>query len=54
MEDKNHLTKHIIGCCFKIHKCLGPGFNERVCAIIYIRRSGLWRQKLISKKNYKH
>jgi GxxExxY protein len=30
MEDKDQITKRIIGCCFKIHKTLGPGFNEKV------------------------
>ena len=30
MEDENQLTKRIIGCCFKVHKYLGPGFNEKV------------------------
>jgi GxxExxY protein len=30
MEDKDQLTKRIIGCCFKAHKDLGPGFNEKV------------------------
>jgi GxxExxY protein len=30
MEDKDQLTKRIIGCCFKVHKYLGPGFNEKV------------------------
>jgi hypothetical protein len=30
MEDENQLTKHIIGCCFKVHKYLEPGFNEEV------------------------
>lgn len=30
MEDKDQLTKRIIGCCFKVHKDLGPGFNEKV------------------------
>jgi GxxExxY protein len=30
MEDKNRLTKRILGCCFRVHKRLGPGFNERV------------------------
>ena len=24
------LTERIISCCFKVHKELGPGFNERV------------------------
>ncbi len=30
MEDKDQLTKRIIGCCFKVHKDLGPGFSEKV------------------------
>ena len=30
MENKDQITKRIIGCCFKIHKNLGPGFNEKV------------------------
>jgi GxxExxY protein len=30
MTNKYQLTEHIIGCCFKIHKELGPGFNEKV------------------------
>jgi GxxExxY protein len=30
MQDKDQLTKRIIGCCFKVHKFLGPGFNEKV------------------------
>ena len=30
MEDQNQLTKRIIGCCFKVHKYLGPGFSEKV------------------------
>ena len=23
-------TEKIIGCCFQVHKVLGPGFNERI------------------------
>jgi len=30
MRNKDQLTEHTIGCCFKIHKELGPGFNEKV------------------------
>ena len=26
----DHLTEQIIGCCFKVHKELGPGFPERI------------------------
>lgn len=30
MKQKDQLTEKIIGCCFKVHKELGPGFNERI------------------------
>ncbi len=30
MEDRDPLTEKIIGCCFKVHTELVPGFNERI------------------------
>ncbi|MDO9575169.1 MAG: GxxExxY protein [bacterium] len=30
MENRDPLTERIIGCCFKVHRELGPGFNERI------------------------
>lgn len=30
MRQGNKLTERIIGCCFKVHRELGPGFNERI------------------------
>jgi GxxExxY protein len=30
MKEKDQLTERIIGCCFKVHRELGPGFNEKV------------------------
>jgi len=33
MEDKfppDKLTEKIIGCCFAVHRELGPGFNEKI------------------------
>ncbi len=30
MKGKDLLTERIIGCCFKVHRELGPGFNERI------------------------
>jgi GxxExxY protein len=29
MEEES-LTKQIIGCCFKVHQELGPGFKEKI------------------------
>lgn len=28
---KDLLTERIIGCCFSVHRELGPGFPEKVC-----------------------
>ena len=28
--EEEQLTKKIIGCCFKVHRELGPGFNEKI------------------------
>ncbi len=30
MQDKDPLTEKIIGCCFKVHNELGPGFSEKI------------------------
>ena len=30
MNEGDQLTERIIGCCFKVHKDLGPGFNEKI------------------------
>jgi GxxExxY protein len=30
MRQENKLTERIIGSCFKVHRELGPGFNERI------------------------
>jgi len=30
MKETDILTERIIGCCFKVHKEIGPGFNERI------------------------
>ncbi len=28
--EKDELTEKIIGCCFKVHSSLGPGFAEKI------------------------
>ena len=30
MQNKDLLTEKIIGCCFRVHCELGPGFNEKI------------------------
>jgi GxxExxY protein len=30
MITKDQLTERIIGCCFGVHRQLGPGFNEKI------------------------
>jgi len=30
MKEKDQVTEFVIGCCFKVHRELGPGFNEKV------------------------
>ncbi|HAH31606.1 MAG TPA: GxxExxY protein [Elusimicrobia bacterium] len=30
MAPNNDLTGRIIGCCFKVHAALGPGFTEKI------------------------
>jgi len=30
MTVKDQLTERIIGCCFGVHRQLGPGFSERI------------------------
>jgi len=30
MEEKDSITERIIGCCFEVHRKIGPGFNEKI------------------------
>jgi GxxExxY protein len=30
MEEEDSITESIIGCCFEVHRELGPGFNEKI------------------------
>ncbi len=30
MQCEDGLTRRIIGCCFKVHSEVGPGFNEKI------------------------
>lgn len=44
MEERDPLTERIIGCCFKVHNELGPGFVEKTyqkALIIVLREEKL-------------
>jgi GxxExxY protein len=30
MEETDSVTESIIGCCFEVHREIGPGFNEKI------------------------
>jgi len=30
MKERDQLTERVIGCCFGVHRQLGPGFGERI------------------------
>jgi GxxExxY protein len=56
MQEKDLLTKRIIGCCFKIHRELGPGFNERIyhnALILALEQEGLkYQTQKVFKVSY--
>ena len=44
MKEKDPLTERIIGCCFRVHTELGPGFNEKIyhnALTLYFKKEGL-------------
>ena len=44
----NETTERIIGCCYKVHKTLGPGFLEKLyenALMIELEKSGLQVQQ---------
>ncbi len=44
LQEKDTLTEKIIGCCYKLHNELGPGFLERIyhnALIIALTEAGL-------------
>lgn len=53
MQDKDPLTERIIGCCFRVHRELGPGFNEKIyhnALILALKHEGL---KYQTEKGFK-
>ncbi len=57
MNDKDLITEKIIGCCFKVHSELGPGFNERIyhnALMLDLKDNGLTCQtEKVYKVSYK-
>ncbi len=51
--EKDELTEKIIACCFKVHRELGPGFNEKVYhkALLILFEQG--KMKVDSEKEFK-
>lgn len=45
LDKENVLTRKVIGCCFEVHKRLGPGFDEKIYhrALIEVFKKGTIR-----------
>jgi GxxExxY protein len=53
MKIKDPLTEKVIGCCFKVHRTLGPGFHEKIyhnALKLALRETGL---KFQTEKSFK-
>jgi hypothetical protein len=46
MEEIDSITERIIGCCFEVHKEIGPGFNNA-----FLKASGVHVGLLINFGN---
>ena len=47
----NHLTRKVIGCAYKVHKVLGPGFLEKVYENSLTLELRSWELMLASNSN---
>jgi len=54
MESFEHddLTRKIIGCCFEVHRALGPGFNEKIYAKALEHQLTLEHLNFIAEKEF--
>jgi len=50
--ERDELTKKIIGCCFEVHRALGPGFNEKIYAKALEHQSALEYLNFIAEKEF--
>jgi GxxExxY protein len=46
------LTEKIIGCCFKVHSELGPGFVERIYANALNHQLGIENLSFVAEKEF--
>jgi len=54
MEYKNDaLTEKIIGCCFEVHRLLGPGFNEKIYSNALQHQLKLENLSFVAEKEFK-
>lgn len=47
MEGTDSITERIIGCCYEVHRELGPGFSERIyhnALRLLFDQKGFWHQ----------
>jgi GxxExxY protein len=47
------LTEKIIGCCFEVHRLLGPGFNEKVYSNALQHQLKLQNLSFVAEKEFK-
>jgi len=50
--ERDELTKKIIGCCFEVHRALGPGFNEKIYAKALEHQLALEYLNFIAEKEF--
>ena len=54
MADFKHdpLTEKIIGCCFEVHRLLGPGFNEKIYSNALQHQLKLQNLSFVAEKEF--
>ena len=46
------LTEKIIGCCYKVHSALGPGFNEKIYSNALQRQLAAEHLSFVAEKEF--
>jgi len=50
--DRDELTEKIIGCCFEVHRLLGPGFVEKIYAKALEHQLKLANLNFVAEKEF--